>query len=423
MERTVAIFPWGQVIEEFLDPLGLTAREFATRMRGGWLFGYVAALQRQQIACVIVCGSEAVTRAERLTHAETGAPIWLVPARRSGRGFARARPWARALATWARTPLPGFARVLREERCSAVIIQDYEHPRFDAVALLAKSLGLPTYASFQGGDLSPPGLEGMVRRRSLSLCDGLIVASRRERERLARHYRIDPARVVDVPNPVAVETWCARPTQDARRALGIPQESFLVVNHGRVDIHRKGLDLALEAWRQFAQAHPRAHFAIVGSGQDDTAFETLSAGVPQFNWTRAYVTDPGVIRTWLSAADAYLTLSRIEGMPVAPLEAMSCGLPVVASDTHGLADIFEGGEACGGLLVPRDSASAATAALARLHADAALRARLGEAARGRAVTAYSIDAVGRRLGAVLTHRQQSVSRSGMAACQARLGVP
>ena len=41
-DAAVAIFPWGDVIEEFLDPLGLTIEDYAERMRGGWLFGYVA---------------------------------------------------------------------------------------------------------------------------------------------------------------------------------------------------------------------------------------------------------------------------------------------------------------------------------------------------------------------------------------------
>ena len=57
---SLAIFPWGDVIEEFLDPLGLTADDYADRMRGGWLFGYVAGLQAQGWRPVIVYASERV---------------------------------------------------------------------------------------------------------------------------------------------------------------------------------------------------------------------------------------------------------------------------------------------------------------------------------------------------------------------------
>src|SRR3546814_2693797 len=84
-------------------------------------------------------------------------------------------------------------------------------------------------------------------------------------------------------------------------------------------------------------------------------------------------------------------------MPVAPLEAMACGLPLVASDAQGLADILEKGEEHGGLLTPAGEANALAAALHRLRADRALRARLGQAARVRVETAFSIETVGAAL--------------------------
>ncbi len=71
-------------------------------------------------------------------------------------------------------------------------------------------------------------------------------------------------------------------------------------------------------------------------------------------WLSDYTTDRSLIRHWLSAADAYVTTSRIEGMPVAPLEAMACGLPVVATDAQGLPDILANGEESGGLMVRKD---------------------------------------------------------------------
>ena len=55
-------------------------------------------------------------------------------------------------------------------------------------------------------------------------------------------------------------------------------------------------------------------------------------------------------------------------MPVAALEAMACGLPVIATDAQGLPDILEGGSTSGGLILPRDDAPALTAAIERLRA-------------------------------------------------------
>src|SRR5690349_15064327 len=109
---TVAIFPWGDVVEDFLDPIGLTVADFADRMSGGWLFGYVAALQARGWRAVVVCVSKEATTAQERRHASTGAPIWLVPGRRTA---PTDRPSRYALRQWAGAPLRDFESVLRGE--------------------------------------------------------------------------------------------------------------------------------------------------------------------------------------------------------------------------------------------------------------------------------------------------------------------
>lgn len=408
-DGAVAIFPWGDVIEEFLDPLGLDAEDYARRMRGGWLFGYVAALQRHGRRAVIVHATERRRRPERLVHAETGAAIWLVPGRRSGQGVAEGRPSLRAALQWARTPFRGFARVLAREGCDSILVQDYEHARFDALAALAGALRLSLDATFQGGDVTLSPLEARTRRASLRRCRSLIVPSARERSRLLDRYGLDRARMHDIPNPVDLVQWQAGPREAARQALGVAPGALLAVNHGRIDIHRKGLDILLAAWSRAAAGHPSARLVLLGSGQDREAFAPLVADLPSVEWRSAYITDPPLIRRWLSAGDLYVTLSRTEGMPVAPLEAMACGLPVVSSDAHGLADIFRGGETAGGVVVPRGSVEAASDALAALLADPARRERLGRAAREAVEARYGLEPVGRALVALLSG---AVSRPG-----------
>jgi starch synthase len=396
----VAIFPWGEVIEKFLDSLGLDLDDFANEMTGGWLFGYVLALQRQGWRPVIVCASERVARPTRHIHAGTGAPLWAVPGRRATR-----LPGAslHAVEQWVKSPMRDFADVLSRERCAAVIAQEYEYFRFDQLVRLGRRLRCPVHATFQGGDVTLSAIERLVRRRSLGLCSGLIVASARERARLARAHPRLKAAVVDIPNPLDCDEWRPADRAQARSELGLGADAFIVVNHGRTDIGRKGLDVLLAAWKQFAAARQNAQAILIGSGQDHATFaQLLQEQAPErLTWISSYVTDRPRMRQWLSAADAYLITSRTEGMPVAPLEAMACGLPVISSDAHGLPDIFAAGEEHGGIVTPREDVNAVVAALERLAGQPDLRARLGRAARRRVEDHFSIPAVGAALSGFL----------------------
>lgn len=403
---TVAIFPWGEVIEQFLDSLGLDLNDFAYKMTGGWLFGYVLALQRQGWRPIMVCPSERVGAPMRLIHAGTGAPIWAVPTRRSNR-----LPGAslHCVEQWLRTPGRDFATVLLQERCVAIIAQEYEYFRFDALARLGKRRRIPVYATFQGADATLSAVERLVRPRSLGLCSGLIVASARERARVAGTYARLKAPVAGIPNPLDCDEWRPLDRGQARAELGLSPDAFIVANHGRTDIGRKGLDVLVEAWKQFAVKHPNAQAYLVGSGQDHAAFtQLLQDRAPErLTWISSYITDRPQMRQWLSAADIYLITSRTEGMPVAPLEAMACGLPVVSSDAHGLPDIFAAGEEHGGIVTAREDVSAIVAALERLAADPSLRSRLGRAARRRVEEHFSITAVGAALSRFLRENAAS----------------
>jgi starch synthase len=195
------------------------------------------------------------------------------------------------------------------------------------------------------------------------------------------------------------DEWRPEPRAAARAQLELPDEAFIVISHGRTDIGRKGLDILVEAWKRFAPRHPEARAFLIGSGQDHDAFAALltQQAPPRLTWIDRYITDRNLMRRWLSAADAYLITSRVEGMPVAPLEAMACGLPVVSSDAHGLPDIFASGEQHGGILTAREDVGGIVHALERLIAAPALRARLGHAARRRVEESFSIPAVGAAL--------------------------
>jgi glycosyltransferase involved in cell wall biosynthesis len=91
----------------------------------------------------------------------------------------------------------------------------------------------------------------------------------------------------------------------------------------------------------------------------------------------------------LRASDALLLPSLNEGLPTVLLEAMACGVPVVATDCGGVSEAFTDGVE--GFLVPPRDAKALAEALARLWRDPELRARMGEAGRRTATSRFTLE--------------------------------
>ncbi len=317
------------------------------------------------------------------------------------RGPARLRAaFLKELSPYLATPLRVLARELRREGCGVVLCQEYEHARFDACVLLGRLAGLRVYATFQGGNWQLSRFERPLRPLALRACSGLIVGSTVEADRLRRRYGMPDRKVARIFNPIDLRMWPPADQEGARADLGIPRDARVVAWHGRVELHRKGLDVLVAAWRlvRDARRDRDIRLLLVGSGRDAGALRALLGDDPGVHWVDEYVNDRKVIRRHLAAADVYAFPSRNEGFPVAPVEAMACGLPVVAADAPGVADIL-GDD---GRVVPAGDAGALARALGSLLDDEGLRSRLGERARRRAEEHFSLESVGRELRAFLT---------------------
>ncbi|WP_404797389.1 glycosyltransferase [Streptomyces pristinaespiralis] len=188
--------------------------------------------------------------------------------------------------------------------------------------------------------------------------------------------------------------------EEARARLpeldGAPAWAPLVVCVGRL-CRQKGQDVLLRAWTEVARAVPGARLVLVGDGPDR---EALRQGAP-----------PGVIfagdradtRPWLHAADLAVLPSRWEGMALAPLEAMACGLPVVVTDVSGARESLPPGQEPYALVPPEDP-SALAAALVRLLSDPALRQDLGRRAEEHTRATSDV----RRTAAAVLHLYQEL---------------
>jgi starch synthase len=310
---------------------------------------------------------------------------------------------AREVALYLSTPLGPLASVLREEHCAALVSQEYEYPRFDSCVLVGRWLGLPVFATYQGGNYHHSRLERVLRPLSLRACSGLIVGPRREADRVRARYGVPSARIARIFNPVDLRVWTATERRQARAALDIPPDARVVAWHGRVVMHKKGLDLLLDAWERICRERPGEdlRLLVVGTGDDASEFQRRLQPLRGVIWVNRFVHAASELAHWLSAADIYALPSRYEGFPVALTEAMACGLPVVAADADGVSDILEGGDASGGLVVPRDDTDALVQAVGLLLDDPDRRRELGRRARRRAEAAFSLASVGQQLRSLL----------------------
>jgi len=417
MTPRVALLPWGDVFEDWLDPLGVTPEAFRDEMTGSWMFGYADALRTAGIDTVIVCVTSRVVTPTEWTHGPTGAALHLLP---PGPAFAPvsrrmlrqpvggrrdvgtlARGALRNIAPYLATPVARLARLLRTERCTAILCQEYETPRFDACVLAGKLTKLPVFATFQGGDYQDSRLERPLRSLTIRRAAGLIVATTSEIERIQARYRLLPERIAHIFNPVDVDLWHPRGRLEARAELGIAEDATLVVWHGQVQIQRKGLDVLLDAWTQITRARGARNLELllIGAGvdADEVRRRIAEQHIAHVRLLDNWVNDRRRIAQLLSAGDLYVFPSRHEGFPLAPIEAMACGLPVVAADAQGIPDILARGPADGGLVVPRGDRAALARAIDELVDDDQRRRDLGRRARGRAEAAFSLASVGREL--------------------------
>ena len=418
----MALLPWGNLLEDFLETAEISLADFLGDFVGSWTFGYVEATARVGVRTVLVCVSRQVGAPRHETHGATGAEIVLLPPawpyRRLlphflnpyGRNVQQVfgevpRPLRRALVPlrevvlYLPTPPLLLARELRRLGCDAILCQEYEYPRFDVCAAVGKLTGLPVFASFQGGDYQRSRLERLTRPIAIRSARGLIVPTIAEAERIRQVYRIDERRVTRIFNPVDTDIWRPGGREEARRRLELPSESRVVAWHGRISVPKKGLDVLVEAWRTICRARPELYprLLLIGARHHRDELERLLSGpgIRGIHRVDRFVHDRTQLRDLLVAADAYAFPSRLEGFAVALVEAMACGLPPVAADASGVREIL--GLEPAGTLVPREDPESLANGLLELLDDPQRAGERGTAARRRVEAAFALDRVGAQL--------------------------
>ncbi len=295
------------------------------------------------------------------------------------------------------------ARSFADPRRAHALLRFIRGERFD---LLHAHLVRSTVLAGLAGELTRTPLVVTLHntRRSTNVGRALQIAERwilRRADRViavgwetAGVHEREVGRVIDViPNAVG-EPALLSPHERAevRRELGVPEGAPLLLAVGRVVPQKAYSDLVRAFAKLPVGPGPAPQLRIAGRGRlvDSVAREIESLGLAPRARLLGLRTD---VSRLLAASDLYVNSSHWEGMPVALLEAMAAGLPVVATDVGDVPRVLD---ASSGVLVPPRDPAALASAIAELVADPAQRQQLGAGGRARASAHFGAQAWAKR---------------------------
>lgn len=218
--------------------------------------------------------------------------------------------------------------------------------------------------------------------------DRVLVGSRQVYDEVRRIDGVPPDRLRLMPYGIPLRDLETEESYDAARAkLGVA--GFVIGMVGRLE-EQKGHRYLLAAVPELAQEIAGLTVLVVGEGRRQEALQRqvqdLGLGSKvRFLGTRRDL--PLIYR----ALDLLVHPSLWEGLPLALLQAMGAGLPVVATRVSGVQDVIS--EGVNGLLTPPGDSQALTGAILELYRQPDRRARLGEAARRTIEAGYSLEAM------------------------------
>lgn len=180
---------------------------------------------------------------------------------------------------------------------------------------------------------------------------------------------------------------------EMRSEFGIPEGAPVIGSVGRLSDQKRPKAL-IDIFGKLQKELPDAYLVLVGQGHLEGALRCQVASLGLTNRVKftGFQTNPERI---IPAFDVHLLLSVREGFGIVTVEAMACGVPVVASDVPGSADILAGSE--GGILVPLDDEAATVSSLLRILTNREHGQRMSERARAEVVAKFGKPIWERRL--------------------------
>lgn len=290
-------------------------------------------------------------------------------------------------------------RAARRERPD-VIHAHWALPNGFLGALTARLLRIPLVVSLPGSDVFVSGLNPLFRCMARFAFNQAAAITTNSDD--LRQAAVGLGAAVDKMSLIiyGVDPQAIAPDHSQHAALrarlGLGDDTPLILAVGRL-VPKKGFDVLVKAAVSIA---PHAHIVIVGDGDQRAELTALTSalGVSERlhfvgNVPRTELTD------YYNAADIFAMPSLrlpVDGLNVAVVEAMSCALPVVASDVGGNPLVVADGD--NGLLVGEGQVEAFAAATNRLLADPVLRLAMGQRSRERVLAEFSWERIAAEYG-------------------------
>lgn len=257
---------------------------------------------------------------------------------------------------------------------------------------LGKAFGIPVVLHLHGADfadycrsLPEPRLQKV--RSMVGKADAVVTLGKFWHDFVRDELHVDPQRITILHNAVPGPEAVAERTNTPCRFL------FL-----GVVCERKGVPTLLSALAEPRMAQLDWTMDIAGNGEVDFyKSEAVRLGIEHRVRFLGWIDEHGAKRL-LEQSDVLVLPSRNEGLPMAILEAMAYGLPIVSTPVGSIADAVINGE--NGFLTPVGDGKSLAAALSSLARDAPLRRRMGACARQRYLDMFNITAFNVRLAEI-----------------------
>lgn len=241
------------------------------------------------------------------------------------------------------------------------MLVSWAYPDAAAAGWLARRLRIPYVVKVHGSDLNVQASYPLRRRqiRSALRGAGAVVAVSRALAEKAMAIGAAADRVHVIYNGVDSDRFAPGSRSEARTRLGLPSQGLLLLYVGNLKSSKGCLDL-LEAFPALLAEQPLARLVYVGAGPcRDALLERAAALGCSDSVSLAGPVAHAALGDWFRAADLLCLPSHNEGVPNVILEAMACGVPVVATRVGGIPEVVP--EYAGLLVSPRESASLSTA--------------------------------------------------------------